>query len=117
LLKSWQQFQENCCQLFFVTNSGEIMSLATIVILAIIAEAIIEALKPILEPVTDRLSAINLYLILSLMAGVTLALTYDADFLALLLEGEISLTGQILSGIILGRGANFVHDIMERISR
>lgn len=49
---------------------------------------------------------------ISLAVGVGLALAYNVDVLssALSFECQVPYVGQVLTGLIVGRGASFVHD-------
>lgn len=55
----------------------------------------------------------------SAAVGVVLCLTYRVDALSLLfaLSPRWELLGQVLTGLLLGRGANFVHDLYTRYGR
>lgn len=53
----------------------------------------------------------------ALGAGVGLAFFYQVDLLALIGGQAESQVGYALSGLIVGRGANFVHDFISRYIR
>lgn len=90
-----------------------------IVILAIFGEAVIEAAKPLLEPATANVP--RLYLYLSALLGVALAATYQANLLlAVGLEGGGPAghwIGVVGTGIVIGRGANYAHDVLGRLGQ
>ena len=48
------------------------------------------------------------------LAGVGLAFYYKLDLLALIGQLEPSPVGYLLSGLIIGRGANYLHDFVSR---
>ena len=48
------------------------------------------------------------------LAGVGLAFYYRLDLLALIGQLEPSPVGFLLSGLIIGRGANYLHDFVSR---
>lgn len=87
-----------------------------ILTLAVLTEAIAEAVKPALVPAGTFLTRYPIILYLSLLVGVALATIARADLLVIL---EITATpnpaGYILTGLIIGRGANFVHDALARL--
>ena len=53
------------------------------------------------------------------LVGIGLALLYRVDALGPLLglSPRRALPGQALTGVLLGRGANFIHDIYSRYGR
>lgn len=87
-----------------------------ILTLAVLTEVITEAVKPALAPAGAFLTRYPVVLYLSLLVGVALAAIARADLLAVL---EITATpnpaGYVLTGLIIGRGANFVHDALARL--
>lgn len=86
--------------------------------LAIVCEVVIEALKPALNPLEARLPGsdrVDYFLYLSLLIGVGLAFFYAADALAAVGFGEASAVGTLFTGLVVGRGSNFVHDVIKRL--
>jgi hypothetical protein len=55
----------------------------------------------------------------SALIGVGLCLCYKVDALSLFfsLSPQYAILGQIFTGIALGRGANFLHDLYSRYGR
>lgn len=106
--------------------------LATILTLATLAELLIEVAKPLLEPLftwllgripqakrssaAERSLAINPYLYLSLLVGVGLAFNYDLDLIAALDVAPPTAVGTLITGALLGRGSNFIHDVIARLT-
>lgn len=97
--------------------------LILILILAAFGEVVIEVLKPLLEPAFARLPLpedINPYLYLSCAFGLLLSFTYTVNILAAIGVTEPNATahyiGVIATGMILGRGANFVHNVISRLA-
>lgn len=83
--------------------------IAAILALATISEALIEYLGTALP------SQIKPYVAAAL--GVLLCLAYQADLLALLgLTARVPLVGSVLTGLLVGRGSNFVNAIWERLT-
>lgn len=50
----------------------------------------------------------------ALGVGVALAFLYRLDLLSLILGEPASVQGIALTGVAIGRGANFVHDLVSR---
>lgn len=87
--------------------------IAVIIIAAVLAEAVWETFKPVwdkgkLNP--DRIGALAMGIIVSVAAGVDL-------FAALGLIIAYPIVGQILTGILISRGANFVHDLLKSVEQ
>lgn len=90
--------------------------------------AIIFALALLVEGLTEYFLADLLQVLklpasfLKLMAagmGVALCLVYEVDALALFfgLSPRWAPLGEVLTGLMLGRGANFLHDLYSRYGR
>ena len=100
--------------------------LTLVITLALLGEVIIEILKPLLRPVmawgaaTIDADVDAGWLYLSTLLGVFLALLYQADLLLVVglppLTGPAVYFGPVATGLIIGRGANFVHDVYSRLS-
>ena len=86
--------------------------LLVIVMVALIAESVWETLKMTWQEgkvSIDRIGALVVALVLSI--GVKL------DILSLLgINTTIPLLGVILTGILISRGSNFIHDLLVKIS-
>lgn len=53
---------------------------------------------------------------IALALGVGLAIAYNVDLLALLgMTSIVPLVGNIVSGIIIGRGSNYVNDVVSKL--
>ncbi|MGM9975109.1 MAG: hypothetical protein ACI33K_13805 [Clostridiaceae bacterium] len=87
------------------------MDFLKLLVLAVLCEAIWETLKLLWEngrASIDRIGAIAV--------GLILTITTRMDILALVgLPSITPLVGMILGGIIISRGANFVHDLIKRV--
>jgi hypothetical protein len=95
----------------------ETIPAATIFALAFLTEGVTEYF---FTGVFARLKLAPSYLKqVSAVVGVVLCLTYRVDALSLLfgLSPRWELLGQVLTGLLLGRGANFVHDLYTRYGR
>lgn len=83
----------------------EITALITV---AILIEAIVEILKGAYG---------NKSMFLSLVIGVVFALATQLDVLALLgVESVVPYLGQVATGIVISRGSNFVHDLVDKLT-
>lgn len=84
-----------------------------IIIASVLAEAVWETAKPIwdkgkLNP--DRVGALMIGIVVAVAAGVDLCS-------ALGLQIAYPIVGQVLTGILISRGANFVHDLLKGVQR
>lgn len=105
-----------------------IETLTGILLLAVVVEAIVEYfIKPAVkpnpeaatmqpEPAVDwRGMALRW---VSALIGVGLCALYRADLLALLgLQCPLPVAGWVLTGLLIGRGSNFVNDFASRFLR
>lgn len=87
--------------------------LLIVIMLALIAESVWETLKMTWQEgkvSTDRIGALIVALVLCI--GVKL------DILALLgINTTMPLLGVILTGILISRGSNFIHDLLVKIGQ
>ena len=82
---------------------------AYIICAAIIVEGIIAYVKTFFVD-----GKFQWQMITSLVLGVVVALAYSLDLLALCgLESNIPFIGQVLTGILLSRGANYIADLIK----
>lgn len=98
-------------------------TLALIFVLSFLAESLTEYFaRPILSPGTQPegepeprpLSPLWLRYVAALV-GVGLALLYRVDLLALFgLEAFHPIAGWVVTGILIGRGSNYLHDLVDR---
>lgn len=87
----------------------------TIVFGAIIVEGLVEIIKQATAKNKDW--RFWLPFVFGEGIGVLVSWNYGFDFFQLAgLEGKIPLIGIILTGFIMGRGANFVSDVLGRIN-
>ena len=94
-----------------------------IFVLAAFGEVVIEVLKPLLEPGIARLPVpedVDPYLYLSCSFGLLLSFSYNVNVLDAVGVGVPNATayytGLIATGLILGRGSNFVHNAISRMA-
>ena len=91
------------------------MDLANLIILALFVEAIVQTMKPIWDKSAGKITTAE---IVSMGIGVVLAVVAKINFLA----GVLDVTQPVLlyllyalTGVALGRGPSFVHDLWEKI--
>ena len=82
-----------------------------LIIIAILVEALTEVFKSIFKD--GRLDKSS---ILSIVIGLILAFTINLDlFVAIGLVPTIPFIGVVATGLLISRGANFVHDTMSKV--
>lgn len=90
---------------------GVNMSLMSVVVLAMIGEALWETLKMLWQHGKlniDRIGALTLGIALALGTGLNLMDLVGIPF-------KIKIIGVILTGILISRGANFMHDLLAAV--
>ena len=103
----------------------QIATITGILLLATLAESLVEYLvRPLVKPWGDgdpppetRYLEIRTMILryIAAFVGVLLCIAYRADLLAIVgLASPVPWTGPILTGLLIGRGANFVHDFASR---
>ena len=91
------------------------MDLANLIILALFVEAIVQQLKPLWDKTAGKITVAE---IVSMCLGVLIAVVAKINFLA----GAVEITQPVLlyvlyvlTGVALGRGPSFVHDLWVKI--
>ncbi len=91
------------------------MDLANLIILALFVEAIVQTMKPIWDKTAGKITTAE---IVSMAIGVVIAVVAKINFL----EGVVDITQPVLlymlyalTGVALGRGPSFVHDLWGKI--
>lgn len=88
------------------------MSILSLVILALLGESVWETLKMIWQ--NGKLSADRIG---ALVIGEILALGAGLDMLAIVgVPLKIPYVGMILTGLLISRGANFIHDLLQSVN-
>lgn len=88
------------------------MELFALVIMALLCEAIWETLKMVWQNGKFSIDRIG-----ALICGVIVALVVKVDMFSLVgLTQSTSIIGIVLTGIVISRGANFVHDLINTIN-
>ena len=86
------------------------MEFAQIVVLAILVEAVWEAAKMVWQD-----GKFSISMIATLIIGMALALLAKADLCAAVGIGLPPVVGQIVTGILISRGSNYLHDLIARL--
>lgn len=91
------------------------MELANLIILALFVEAIVQTIKPIWDKTAGKITVAE---IVSMCIGIVIAVVAKINFLA----GVVEITQPLLlyvlyalTGVALGRGPSFVHDLWGKI--
>jgi len=91
------------------------MDLANLIILALFVETIVQTLKPLWDKTAGKITVAE---IVSMAIGVVIAVVAKINFL----EGVVEITQEallfvlyFLTGVALGRGPSFVHDLWRKI--
>ena len=88
------------------------MNMLSLLVIALLGEAIWETLKMVWQ--TGKLSADKIG---SIIIGIALAVGSGLDiFMVVGISLKVPYLGMILTGILISRGANFIHDLMSSIS-
>ena len=87
------------------------MSIVTIITIALLVEAIWETLKMVWQE-----GKINVNTIGALIVGIGVSILAKIDIYAMQgISLSIPLVGWILTGILMSRGANFIHDLFNKL--
>lgn len=82
-----------------------------IIIIAIVIEGVVEYLKISFPSFAES----RWVIVTTILLGVGVAIAYDADMLAVAgLSAKIPYVGNILTGIIMARGSNYLYDIIGK---
>ena len=87
------------------------MSIVTIITIALLVEAIWETLKMVWQE-----GKINVNTIGALIVGIGVSILAKIDIFAMQgISLSIPLIGWVLTGILMSRGANFIHDLFNKL--
>ena len=87
------------------------MSIVTIITIALLVEAILETLKMVWQE-----GKININTIGALIVGIAVSILAKIDIFAMQgISLSIPLVGWILTGVLMSRGANFIHDLFNKL--
>ena len=83
-----------------------------IIILSILVESIITYFQEFFEN-----GNVSSNMILSIVLGVVIAMSYELDLPKVMgIDSKWKFMGNILTGIIISRGSNYIYDILKSIS-
>jgi len=91
------------------------MDLANLIILALFVEAIVQTIKPLWDKTTGKITVAE---IVSMGIGIVIAVVAKINFLAGVVEISepvLLYILYVLTGVALGRGPSFVHDLWIRV--
>lgn len=81
-----------------------------------VAVVLINALVEVIKQIADYKS-LQVWYIGSIVVGVLVCVGYNIDLFALVgLQTDIPYLGAVLSGLLLGRGSNFVADLFKKLN-
>lgn len=84
-----------------------------LVVISLIAESVWETLK-----MTWQEGKLSIDRVGALVVGLVLAIGTKLDILALVgIEASIPLLGIMLTGILISRGSNFIHDLISKLQK
>ena len=87
------------------------MSIVTIITIALLVEAIWETLKLVWQE-----GKLNVNTIGALIVGIGVSILAKIDIFAMQgISLSIPLIGWILTGVLMSRGANFIHDLFNKL--
>lgn len=82
-------------------------------ILAFLVEAIVETVKMIYEE-----GKVQIPVITSLIIGILISLTVGIDiFKVLEIPVKIPYIGEVLAGVLMSRGGNFIHEVFNKLEK
>lgn len=80
-------------------------------VLAFLVEAVVDTFKLIYED-----NRVNVDKVMALMIGVLVALATETDIFGILgISTNIALVGTVLTGVLISRGGNFIHDLVGKL--
>ena len=87
----------------------------TLIVVAILSEAIWEILKNLIPNMNDKVWA-YINLVGSLLVGILIAFIADVNIFALLgITLRWHIVGVVLTGILISRGSNYIHDLVGKL--
>lgn len=97
----------------------EVDALSLVVLLAVVVEKVVDLFKTIVSAIPflpDKFRPLTIELI-SLATGILLAYETQVNALSLIgIQTKNEVVGVILTGLVIGKGANFAHDFFHRFN-
>ena len=91
------------------------ISIATLILFAFLIETIVEVLKPLYQPLYDRLETVPLPYYFSIVLGVAGAVVFKVNGLELFGIMGPPIVGEVITGMLCSRGSNFMHELYKRL--
>ncbi len=91
------------------------MNITSLIIIALFVEAVVQTLKPLWDRTAGRVTVAE---IVSMAIGVAIAIVARINMLAGIIEitqPALLYVMYVLTGVALGRGPSFVHDLWYKI--
>lgn len=82
-----------------------------LVLLGIIVESTVEILKSLYEE-----KKLNIDNLMSIVIGLVIAFTTNVNILDIIEVNNHPIIGLILTGILISRGSNYIHDLIDNIN-
>lgn len=89
------------------------MDITKLIVLALLVESIWQTVKMIVQKGKPNLNVIG-----ALFVGILMSVLVQANILDLLEFNQvIPYVGYVLTGILISRGSNFIHDLIDKIGK
>ncbi len=87
------------------------MGISAVLVMAVVVEAVIDYVK---TWVVEK--KIQWQQIFAMLFGILVSFAYCLDVLALVgIESHVAYVGNVLTGILISRGSNYIHDLYNRL--
>ncbi len=96
-------------------------AITTNVLALIIASVIVESVAFVIadlkaiKTLDEKITQLSFKVWIAISLGIAICITAKIDVLAIFLGTEQGWLGVILSGLLVSRGSNFIHDILKKI--
>lgn len=88
------------------------MQVFSIIVMAIVVESVVDIIKDVFVNKTVMWQKI-----VSIVLGIVVAIGFGVDLFAMFgLTSTIPYLGTVLSGLLMSRGANYINDILAKIT-
>ena len=93
-------------------NTAQILAVS--LVLAFLTESMVEYIFGTAADRVPKLKPLRWMLIyVAMVVGIGLSLFYQLDLIALISKQEPTVVGYIMTGLVVGRGANYLHGIVS----
>src|SRR5574343_476662 len=89
----------------------------TFFMVAVLVERLTEYIKKLFgAAIPDKIGTVDTYMIMSLVIGILVAVGLGVDMFGLIgFDFEIKIIGQLLTGLLLSGGSNYLFDILSNL--